>query len=89
MAKAIISAPTGITYPDGLLEFTFEANTVGDALQQLVAQEPRLKPRIFGDRGNLWVGVFVNGDDIRQLQRLETPLADGDEIKLVPSIGGG
>ena len=89
MAKATLNAPEGITYPAGRLEFACEADTVGEALQQLVGEEPRLKPRIFGDRGQLWVGVFVNGQDIRQLQRLETPLADGDEIKLVPSIGGG
>ena len=89
MAKTTLNAPEGITYPAGRLEFACESDTVGEALQQLVAKEPRLKPRIFGDRGQLWVGVFVNGHDIRQLQRLETPLADGDEIKLVPSIGGG
>ena len=68
MAKTILNAPEGITYPDGRLEFACEADTVGEALQQLVAKEPRLKPRIFGDRGQLWVGVFVNG-----LQRT-TPL---------------
>ncbi len=89
MAKAILSAPAGITYPDDQLEFACEAGTVGEALQQLVAKEPRLKPRIFGDRGKLWVGVFVNGHDIRQLQGMETSLADGDEIKLVPPISGG
>ena len=89
MAKAILKAPTGITYPDGQLEFACEAGTVGEALQQVFAKEPRLKSRIISDRGKLWVGVFVNGQDIRQLQRLETSLADGDEIKLVPSIGGG
>ena len=45
MAKTTLNAPEGITYPAGRLEFACEADTVGEALQQLVAKEPRLKPR--------------------------------------------
>jgi len=48
-----------------------------------------LKPRIFRDDGSVWVGVFVNGSNVRQAGGFETPLHDGDELRLLPPIGGG
>jgi sulfur-carrier protein len=66
-----------------------EGLTVADALADCVARQPRLKSRIFRDDGSVWVGIFVNGRNIRQGDGLETPLSDGDEIRLLPPIGGG
>jgi molybdopterin converting factor small subunit len=48
-----------------------------------------LKPRIFREDGSVWVGVFVNGRNVRQGEGLATPLKDGDEIRLLPPIAGG
>jgi sulfur-carrier protein len=36
-----------------------------------------------------FVNIFVNGEDIRFLQHLDTPLKDGDELSIVPAIAGG
>jgi MoaD family protein len=66
-----------------------EGRTVAEALADCVARDPRLKSRIFRADGGVWVGVFVNGRNIRQREGLDTPLADGDEIRLLPPIGGG
>ena len=63
--------------------------TVGEALEDCITQEPRLRPRIFRENGDLWVGVFLNGRNIRQLQGMETELAEGDELRLLPPISGG
>jgi MoaD family protein len=89
MATARLKLPIGLTYPDGQKEIECEGATVGEALQQLIALEPRLKPRIFRDDGGMWVGVFVNNRNIRQLQGVDTPLNDGDELRLMPPISGG
>jgi molybdopterin synthase sulfur carrier subunit len=35
------------------------------------------------------VNIYVNGDDIRFLQNLESPLKSGDEVSIVPAIAGG
>jgi len=67
------------------------ANTVGEALSSLIAQHGDLRRHLYQDDGRLrsFVNVYVNDDDIRYLQKEETPLRDGDTISIVPSIAGG
>ena len=89
MAKALIRLPVGIAGSEGPARMECEGGTVRDALVDCVARQPRLKTRIFRDDGTVWVGVFVNGRNVRQGDGLSTPLADGDEIKLLPPIAGG
>jgi MoaD family protein len=66
-----------------------EGATVAEALADCVAKEPRLRSRIFREDGSVWVGVFVNGRNVRQFSGLETGIDDGDEIRLLPPIAGG
>ena len=89
MVKALIKLPVGIAGADGPARLECEGETVADALADCVAREPRLKPRIFREDGSVWVGVFVNGRNVRQGEGLATPLKDGDEIRLLPPIAGG
>lgn len=63
--------------------------TVIEALLDCVTCEPRLKQRIFREDGSVWVGVFVNGRNVRQGGGLAMNLNDGDEIRLLPPIAGG
>jgi molybdopterin synthase sulfur carrier subunit len=63
--------------------------TVAEALADCVAKEPRLHDRIFRPDGSIWVGVFLNGKNVRQAGGLESPLSDGDEIRILPPIAGG
>ena len=89
MAKALIKLPVGIAGSDGPSHLECEGATVGEALADCVAKEPRLKTRIFREDGGVWVGIFVNGLNVRQGQGLDTPIGDGDEIRLLPPIAGG
>jgi len=89
MATAHMRLPVGIAGSEGPSRMECEGRTVSDALADCVAREPRLRPRIFREDGSVWVGVFVNGRNIRQGDGLETVLADGDEIRLLPPLGGG
>jgi MoaD family protein len=89
MARVSVKLPVGMTTADGRREVECDAATVGEALEQAVAVEPRLKPRIFRDDGRMWAGVFLNGRNINAREGLATALEDGDTMKVVPPISGG
>ena len=65
--------------------------TVGEVLEGLYAQHGGLRERIAGDDGELrrFVNVYVKGEDIRFLDGLATPVADGDEVTILPAVAGG
>ena len=65
--------------------------SVGDALGDLTRQYPDLKRHLYDDGGRLraFVNVYVNDQDIRYLEKDNTPLTEGDSISIVPSIAGG
>jgi molybdopterin synthase sulfur carrier subunit len=89
MAKAMMKLPPGISGKDGPRTMECQGRDVAEALADCVAREPRFKARIFREDGSVWVGVFLNGRNVRQIGGLETPLSDGDEIRLLPPIAGG
>ncbi len=68
-----------------------QAATVGEALAALTAQFAELKKHLFAEDGRLrsFVNVYVNDDDIRYLQKDQTPVREGDTVSIVPSIAGG
>lgn len=65
--------------------------TVGKIVDDLERQFPGLKERLCDEEGRVrrFVNIYVNGDDIRFLQNLETGVKDGDELSIVPAIAGG
>ncbi len=68
-----------------------DAKTIGEVLEQLTSRYPELKRHICTDDGKLrsFVNIYVNDEDIRYLQKDSTRLAEGDEVRIVPSIAGG
>jgi molybdopterin synthase sulfur carrier subunit len=64
--------------------------TVGELLAELGTQFPALRDRLF-DGGELrrFVNVYVNNEDIRYLDDLETPVAPNDEVSIIPAVAGG
>ena len=68
-----------------------EGGTVGELLANLTAQYGDLRQHLYSAEGKLrsFVNVYVNEDDIRYLQREQTPLAPGDVVSIVPSVAGG
>jgi len=89
MATARMKLPLGLTYPENQKEMECEGVTVGQALEDVIRREPRLKPRIYREDGRLVVGIFLNNRNVRALQGLDTPVEDGDELRLMPPIAGG
>ncbi len=68
-----------------------EAKTVGEALTALTRQYADLRKHLYNEAGKLrsFVNVYVGDEDIRFLQKDQTPLKDNDVISIVPSIAGG
>lgn len=65
--------------------------TVGELLADLTRQYEGLKKHLYTDDGRLrsFVNVYINDEDIRYLQKDQTPVKDGDTISIVPSVAGG
>jgi sulfur-carrier protein adenylyltransferase/sulfurtransferase len=87
-----IAIPTALRqFTDGQSEISVEASTVQDALVQLTTTYLDLQKHLFIDGTTLrsFVNVYVNEDNIRQKNGLDTSLKDGDTVLLIPSIAGG
>ena len=77
---------------DGQVEMNVEGHNVREALEHLIAQNQELRRYILDDKGEFRYGIaliFVNEEDVRYLQRLDTPLQSGDEIAIVSAAHGG
>ena len=68
-----------------------EGATLADALASLDAQYPGIGARVLDDEGRLrrFVNVYVNDDDVRFLEDLQTPTPDGASISIIPAVAGG
>jgi molybdopterin synthase sulfur carrier subunit len=75
----------------GATSVAVEGGTVGEALDGLYASHGELRSRIADDNGELrrFVNVYLKGEDIRFLDGLGTPVADGDEVTILPAVAGG
>ncbi len=68
-----------------------EGATVGEIISELTTAHPGLAGQIVTEDGTLhrFVNVYVNDDDIRYLDKLDTKVADGDTISILPAVAGG
>ena len=68
-----------------------EAGTVAEALAGLTAKYDGLRKHLFNEEGKLrsFVNIYLNDEEIRYLQKDQTPLGENDVISIVPSIAGG
>jgi molybdopterin converting factor small subunit len=67
------------------------SGTVRGALDSLTAHYPTLAERLFDPQGGVkpHINIFLNNEDIRFLGGLDTPVADGDTVVLLPALAGG
>lgn len=89
---ATISLPTPLRpYADRQAEVSIDGSTVGELLSALTETFPKLKNHLFADDGKLrsFVNVYVNDEDIRHLQKSETPVSASDQVSIIPAIAGG
>ncbi len=72
-------------------EVVVEGSTVGEALKALDADHAGFGDRLFDEAGELrrFVNVFLADEDVRFLDGLATPVADGETLSIVPAVAGG
>ncbi len=74
----------------GLRDVTVDAGTVREALRKLVAEYPALEGRLFsGDEAPSFINVFVDGEDVRLHDGLDTPIGPQTSLLLLPAVAGG
>lgn len=68
-----------------------EGDTVGAMLEDLDRRYPGFKGGLFDDEGEVrrFVNIYVNDEDIRFLNNLDTRLGDGDVVSILPAVAGG
>jgi adenylyltransferase/sulfurtransferase len=87
-----LKIPTPLrSYTNGQAEVAVSGSDVANAMRNLVEQYPTLEQHIYNGNGEMraFVNLFLGENNIRDLQGLETPLNDGDTLRLIPSIAGG
>ena len=75
----------------GQKQVELEGGTVRELVDALVAKFPALRQQLVAENGDLnrFVNVYVNGQDVRYLDGLATPVGERDEVRLLPAMAGG
>ena len=87
-----VKIPTQLrTAAGGESELQVEGSTVGEVLDALFDRHGELRDRLADGDGGLrrFVNVYVDGEDIRFTDGLHTPVADGQEVQVLPAVAGG
>ena len=76
---------------DGESEVSVEGSTVGDSLRALAERYPSTKDQLFSPEGELnrYVNVYLNDEDVRVLEGLDTSATDSDTVVILPAMAGG
>jgi sulfur-carrier protein len=89
---ATVRIPTQLrTLTAGAGEVVVAGSTVGEVLKELDAAHPGVGERLFDETGRLrrFVNVFVADEDIRFLDGLDTAVAAGQTVSIIPAVAGG
>ena len=75
----------------GASEVEAAGGNVGEVLRTLTSEHPDTSAQLFGDDGELnrYVNVYLNDEDVRVLDGLETPVKDSDTLVILPAMAGG
>jgi sulfur-carrier protein len=68
-----------------------EGASVGEVLRQLADRHPDTERQLFGEDGSLnrYVNVYLNDEDVRVLEGLDTPVTESDTLVILPAMAGG
>jgi molybdopterin synthase sulfur carrier subunit len=76
---------------EGKSQVEVTGSAVGDVVSKLIADYPALQTNLVDEDGAVrkFVNIYLNDEDIRFLEKLETPVAEGDELAILPAVAGG
>ena len=90
--SAIVRIPTPLRkVTNGEDKASVDAGTMVEVVKSLEVKFPGLKARICDDDGELrsFVNVYINGEDVRFLDGMNSSVSSGDEVSIVPAVAGG
>ncbi len=92
MASATVKIPPVLRpQTGGEATVSADGSTVGEVLEALVESHPDTRSQLFSSKGELnrYVNVYLNDEDVRVLDGLETAIDDGDTVVILPAMAGG
>lgn len=90
--SASVRVPTILrTYTDDVSEVRAQGSTLAELLDDLEANYPGIRARILDDDGKVrrFVNVYVGDEDVRFEKGLQTEIADGAKVSIIPAVAGG
>jgi sulfur-carrier protein len=87
----VVRIPTVLRkHTDGAAKVPADGGTVREVFTGLVTQHPELEERLFdGDAVRGFINVYVDDEDIRYLDGLDTPVESDSEVAIMPAVAGG
>lgn len=78
-------------FTDGQSTVDLEPGTIADLISQLDSKYPGIQEQLLTGEGSLhrFVNVYVNDEDARYLEKLDTKVSEGDTVSILPSVAGG
>ena len=92
MATVQVRLPTVLRpAAGGLSQVSVDGEAVGQVVDRLIADYPALETNLVDEAGDVrkFVNIYLNDEDIRFLEKLETPVVEGDEVAILPAVAGG
>ena len=90
--SVLIRIPTPLRrMTNGESKVEIDTKNVGDMVEKLDSSFPGFKSRLVDENGDLryFVNIYLNGEDVRFLQGLDTATKSGDEVSIVQAVAGG
>ena len=90
--SVLVRIPTPLRrMTNGQAKVELESAKLGEMVEQLDASYPGFKARLVDETGEMryFVNIYINGEDVRFLQGLDTDIKSGDEVSIVPAVAGG
>ena len=90
--SVLVRIPTPLrSATDGTAELSLEAATVGGVLEGLESRYPQIRGRLRDESGQMrrFINLYLNGEDVRFRDGLDTGVRAGDELSIVPAVAGG
>jgi molybdopterin converting factor small subunit len=90
MSKIIIPTPLR-KFTENHSSFETNKETVNEAIRDLTSQYPNVKKHLFDESEQFrsFINIFVGEEDIRGLQKGDTPLQGNETVSIIPAIAGG